>query len=607
MEKRINYYSRDFRSIRSELINYTRQHYPDTFQDFNDASIGMLLLEMNAAVGDNLSFNIDRSVQEVILDFAQNRKSLLGLARTFGLKVPFKRPAVTIVDFTVDLPVNGDTFDLTYAPLIVRGAQVIGAGQVFETENDIDFSSPFSANGIPNRIILPNLDASGIIQSYSITKREIVIGGRSKTFKRIITPADVRPLLTVDLPDNDIITIDSVITLDGTDFNRQPTLSEFLSEENQWYEVPTLAQQQIFVEQPLQSTDADGVVVGRWETKTRRFTYEYTDNGFCILTFGSGVNDTSSFDEYISDSTLLLERLDSRVNNLSLGEIPRANTTMFIKYKVGGGIRSNVGINVLTSIGDINLLVNGTDNAVNTLVRNSLRVNNPIPALGGAEEPSVEELRKLISYNFASQNRAVKINDYYAKIGEMDGKFGVPYRYGVASIGNKIEVNVIGINADSQLTNTSTDALKENIGEYLSNFKMINDYISVNDGRIINIGLDFYLFVDRSFNRAEIATEVINNVFDFMSVENLAMGQDIKLSNLIEIVNNVGGVLNVVDYQVFNKVGGGLYSLNETSQPLLNQDTRQLDLMNRNIVFAEYNEILEIKYKDRDIRVFFAT
>lgn len=606
MEKKINYYARDFRSIRSELINFTKKHYPDTYQDFNDASVGMLLLELNAAVGDMLSFNIDRSIQEVLLDYAQTRKGLLALARTYGLKIPFKRPALTIVDFTVELPVNGDTFDLSYAPLIVRGAQVIGAGQIFETEYDIDFSSPFSATGIPNRIILPNLNNSGIIQSYSITKREIVIGGRTKYFKRVITAEDVKPFFSLDLPDNDVISVDTVITLDGTDYNRQPTLSELLSEENRWYYVQSLAQQQLFVEQPLQSSDSEGVMVGKWETKTKRFTYEFTDKGFCVLTFGSGINDTSFYQDYITDSDLLLTTLNSRVNNLSLGEIPRANTTMFVKYKVGGGIRSNVGINILTNVGDLNMIVNGSNPSINTKVRNSLSVSNPVPALGGADEPSIEEIRKLISYNFSSQDRGVTLKDYYALIGKMDGKFGVPYRYGVAEINNKIEVSVIGIDANNKLTNSSTNTLKENIAEYLKGHRMTNDYISVKDGKILNLAFEFYLFIDKSFNRAEIATEVINNVYTYMSTSNLALGQDVKLSNLIEIVNNVGGVLNVVDYKVFNKVGG-LYSLNKTSQPLVDESTRQVNLLNKNTIFAEYDEILEVKYKDKDIKVFFTT
>ena len=147
----IQYTSRNFADIRTDLINMVRQYYPDIFNDFNDASVGMMILELNAAVGDMLSFNTDRMFQETQIDYAQERKSVLSMARTFGLNIPGKRPSVTIVDFSVTVPVLGDTFDISYAPLIRTGSQVSGAGKIFETNQDIDISSPFTDGGIPNR------------------------------------------------------------------------------------------------------------------------------------------------------------------------------------------------------------------------------------------------------------------------------------------------------------------------------------------------------------------------------------------------------------------------------------------------------------------------
>ena len=151
MAKKINYYSRNFADVRQELIGFVKQYYPDIFNDFNDASVGMMLLELNAAVGDMLSFQTDRMFQETQIDFAQERSSILAMARTFGLKVPGNRPSMTIADFSVTVPVFGDTFDASYAPLLKRGAQISGAGKVFETTDDVDFSSPFTTGGLPNR------------------------------------------------------------------------------------------------------------------------------------------------------------------------------------------------------------------------------------------------------------------------------------------------------------------------------------------------------------------------------------------------------------------------------------------------------------------------
>ena len=227
MPKKINYYSRNFADVRQELISFVKQYYPAIFNDFNDASVGMMLLELNAAVGDMLSFQTDRMFQETQIDFAQERSSILSMARTFGLKIPGKRASVTIADFSVVVPVLGDTFDVSYAPVITRGAQISGAGKVFETSEDIDFTSPFTTGGVPNRLVIPNLDNNNNIINYTLTKRELVTNGVTKIQSRIVTDSDVRPFLEVVLPDDNVLSINSVIALEGTNFTTNPTTAEF--------------------------------------------------------------------------------------------------------------------------------------------------------------------------------------------------------------------------------------------------------------------------------------------------------------------------------------------------------------------------------------------
>jgi len=227
MAKKINYYARNFADVRTELLSFVRQYYPDIFNDYNDASVGMMLLELNAAVGDMLSFHTDRMFQETQIDFAQERNSILSMARTFGLKVPGKRPSVTICDFSVTVPVLGDTFDISYCPIIDRGCQVSGAGKIFETMDEIDFSSPFTTGGIPNRLVLPNLDNNGNVINYTITKREMVVNGLTKIFKRTISSSDVKPFFEVILPDDNVLSINSIITLDGTNYSNNPTNAQF--------------------------------------------------------------------------------------------------------------------------------------------------------------------------------------------------------------------------------------------------------------------------------------------------------------------------------------------------------------------------------------------
>ena len=598
----ISYNARNFADVRTELINFVKQYYPDIFNDFNDASVGMMLLELNAAVGDMLSFHTDRMFQETQIDFAQERSSILSMARTYGLKVPGKRPSASIVDFSCVVPTLGDSFDISYAPLIRQGSQVTGAGKVFETSEDVDFSSPFTTGGAPNRLIEPNLDNNGNILSYKLTKREMVINGITKYYKRVLNTSDVRPFFEIILPEQDVLSVSSVIMLDGTNYNGTPTLDQFLNEDLRWYEMDALADDIIFIPNNSAISDNAGVKPGKYKRVVQKFITEYTDNGFIKLIFGGGTQDISSLSEFGVDPTLI-NKIGDFINNSSLGVTPTANRTMFVKYRTGGGAATNLGPNVLTQLGTANIIINGSSPAMNTSVRNSIRVNNPIPALGGKDEPSVEELRNLVRYNFSSQNRAVTIGDYQTRIALMPGEFGVPFRCGVFEEQNKIKIYTVGLDSNGKLSNQSTTTLQNNIATYLSDYRMINDYIEVNNAKIINLGFEIDLAIDKQYPQSQIITEVINKTKSYFEISKWGMGDDIYLGQLIETINNISGVLNVIEIRVYNKVGGAYYSPNEISQPYIDTNTRQIDLLNDYKLFGESNAMFEIKRPDIDISV----
>jgi hypothetical protein len=602
MPRKINYNSRNFAEIRTELIGFIQQYYPDILSDFNDASVGMMMIELNAAVADVLSFHTDRMFQETQIDYAQEKKSVLAMARTFGLKVPGKRPSISIVDWSVKVPVYGDTFDLSYAPVIRQGAQAIGAGKVFETIDDIDFSSPFTTGGLPNRLIIPNVDSNGTIQNYTITKREIVLNGVTKVYKRILKSEDVKPFLEVLLPDNDVLSVDYVINLEGTDYTKTPSISQFLDENLRWYEVDALAEDKIFVEDKTKNSDNAGIKTGKYLKVMKRFITEKTDKGFTKLIFGGGTQDIDSITQFGVNGSLI-DKIGDFINNLSLGITVSPNQTMFIQYRTGGGSNTNLGPNTLKSVGIIDMVINGPSQTINTAVKNSLTVNNPIPCLGGRDEPSVEEIRNLVRYNFAAQNRAVTIKDYQSRIALMPGKFGVPFRCGVYEEQNKIKVAILALDASTKLTNISTNTLRDNIAEYLNDYRMLNDYVEISNGKIINLGFEVDLFIQKEFQQSQIISEVINKIKTYMDINDHEMGQNIYLSQLIEDINNVGGVLNVIDLRVYNKVGGANYSINEIAQPYVDEDTKQIDLLGEYTLFGDPISMFEIKIPETDIKI----
>jgi len=599
-EKKINYFARNFLDVRTELINYVKLFYPDLYQDFNDASIGTMLIELNAAVSDMLSYHTDRMFNETQIDYAQERRSVMNIARTLGLKIPGKRSSVTLVDFAVTVPVFGDTFDIRYAPVLKYGAQVMGAGQTFETLEDIDFSSPYSSGGVPNRLIIPNINANNQIVNYTLVKRELVSNGVTKYFKRVIAPSDSAPFLEVILPDNNVVSIESIITKDGTTFTNNPTTAEFSNTNLKWFEVDSLAEDKIFVDDPTRSVDNSGIMPGKWISVTRKFLKEYTDTGFCKLTFGSGYSDDYYLRNYTQDSYIL--QIANYFNSIALGEIPKANSTLFIKYRVGGGSGANIGLNTISSVGFFDMIVSGPLATNNQFVRNSLKVNNPIPAFGGASDPTIEEIRYMTKYNFASQNRAVTIKDYIATIFKMPGKYGVPFRMQVSEKQNKVEFAILGLDSNGKLTNSSTNTLKENMASWLAEYRMINDYVLIRDGKIINLALDIDLFTDKAFNQGEIVNNTIKVIKDYFDIKKWQMGQNIFISQLVEAINNVAGVLNVVDIKVYNEYGGK-YSPNVTSQTFIDPNTSEIDLTSDYVLFAEYDTMFEIKFPNTDIRV----
>ncbi len=602
MGNKINYNSRNFAEIRSELINFVKQYYSEYYNDFNDASIGQMLIELNAAVGDILSFHTDRVFQETQLDFAQERRSLLSLARTYGLKIPGKRPSVSIVGISCVVPTFGDTFDIRYTPIIRQGAQIQGAGKVFEVRNDVDFSSPFTMGGIPNRTIIPNIDANGNILSYTLTKREMVVNGITKHYKKVITTNDVKPFFEIILPETDVLSITSVITIDGTTFNGIPSIDQYLNEDLRWYEMDALADDMIFIPDNQTTSDNKGIKPGKYKRVVRKFITEYTDKGYMKLTFGGGTQDVSTLSEFGVDP-LLISKIGDFINNSALGVTPTANKTMFVQYRTGGGANTNLGNNVLTTLGLAEIKINGPVQSMNNSVRNSIRVNNIIPALGGKDEPSIEELRNLIKYNFSAQNRCVTLNDYKARLSLMPGEFGIPFRYGVFEEQNKIKIYVMGQDNSGKLSNQSTNTLKENIATYLSDYRMINDYIEVSNAKIINIGIDVDVIIDKQYPSTQIVTEVIKVTSEYFNISNRDMGETIYIAPLIEKINNISGVLNVVDVKVFNKVGGSIYSTNETSQPYIDEETKQIDLLDDYKLYGDPTSMFEIKSTEKDIRV----
>ena len=600
-EKRISYTVRDFQAIRQELINYTKTYYPDLIDNFNDASLFSVFLDLNAAVADNLHYHIDRSIQETVLQYAQQRSSIYNIARTYGLKIPGQRPSIALVDFSITVPAFGDKEDERYLGILRKGSQVIGAGQVFENLQDINFASPFNQDGFPNRLKIPNFDANGNLINYTITKREPVVNGITKVFKRVITPNDVRPFFEFFLPEKNVLGVTSIIQRDGTSYANVPTAQEFLGTQGRWYEVQALAEDRVFIEDPTKPSDNPSIKVGKYIQTQNRFVTEYTPEGFNKITFGGGTNTAEDqLREFTTlDVPLKIQRYQN--NSMSLGSTPKANTTLFIQYRIGGGLATNLGVNVINQIGAVDFFVNGPSDILNNAVISSLACNNVTAAIGGAGYPSTEEVRNYVTFNFAAQNRAVTVNDYEAIIRNMPGQFGAPAKVSITENNNKINVNILSYDPTGNLTSDVSQTLKQNLATYLSNYRMLNDYVSIGSAQVIDLAVDTQVVLDSSQNQGVIISNIIDRITTFFSSTLRGLGEDILISELNRIIQSENGVVSVGEISIYNRVGGQ-YSSAQTSMAYSDSTTKKIALVD-NTIFAEPNQIYQIKFPQKDITV----
>jgi hypothetical protein len=598
---KINYTDRDFESIRDGLINYTKQYYPELVQNFNDASVFSVLMDLNAAVADNLHYHIDRSIQETVLQYAQQKSSIFNIARTYGLKIPGYRPSVAVVNISITVPPLGDAEDFRYLGILRAGSQFNGGGNTFETIYDIDFANQYNQEGEVNRTKVPTFDANQKIINYVITKQEVVVNGTTKVFKRVINPSDVVPFFNFFLPERNVLGINSIIQKDGTNYPNVPDYTEFATSTNKWYEVDALAEDTVFIEDPTKPVDNAGVKVGKYIKTDNRFISEYTAEGFLKVQFGGG---TTTPNIQLANFAKLGINLDlaNYQNNIGLGLTVQPNTTLFIQYRTGGGLASNVGVGVINQVGTIDFAVNGPSISINSNVVDSLTVNNVTAAIGGANPPTTEEVRNMVTFNFAAQKRAVTVNDYKSLIDTMPGKFGAPAKVAITELDNKITVQILAYDENGKLTQTVSNHLKSNLATYLSKYRMINDYIQIDVAKVIDLAFDIYVVVESNVNRGQVITEIINQVSNYMTPGNRDMGQNVNVSDVRRLIQNTAGVISLSNLQVFNLVGGQ-YSTSETSQAYVNKATREIRLIDDNI-YAEPSQIYQIRFDNKDIRVY---
>lgn len=669
-EKKISYLSRNFDDYRNELLNVTEKYYKDIFPYLNDASVGTWFVELFADIADNLSYHIDRTFQETSIDSAHNRSSLLNIARTQGVKVPGPKAAIVEVELSCDLPLNeqGGTnnqavADENYAPYIRKGTLFSTGSQTFELIDNCDFRLQFNEKGQSDRQIYPLKDSNGNIVKYRYKKLAIARAGQSKIYKKIINKNDIQPFMSVLIQDKNILGVESIIVKEGTDLSQNPIISEFYRDQEihtttegiitrRYFEVDNLVEQYRFgtyIETAEQSnnqiinptydtaigikTDTDDTITnyvevsrvtkGKWIRLKNKFITEFTDDGSLKIIFGAGIENEYGEIPNSGDSSEFTRYMMSRMEaNDYMGVLPPENSTMYILYRIGGGIESQIAKNTLNYITYLNMSICGNDDdALNTQkkydVQNSITVRNTSASYGGKDAPSDVELKYLIKYYTGAQNRCVTLKDYESKIMELPPQYGTPFRCCAMEENNKIKIYTLDLDADGNLSSLLSEEVANNMCEYISKYKMLNDLVEIHSGFIINIGFEIDVFVDKNYDKAEVVKNIIEMTLDYMDIRKHIMGEDIFLGDLEKEISKLDGVTNLIELRCYDKSGEKGYSTTPISQQLVSKyvcaddsvegytetSSKQIDLKNSDkVLYAESNSMFEIK-NEGDVKV----
>ncbi len=611
IRRNIQYINKDFTELRASLVDYAKTYFPTTYTDFSPTSPGMMFMEMAAYVGDVLSFYMDNQVQENFLQYARQTNNLYELAYMFGYKPNVTQVANADLDFYQQVPAVGTVPnivpDFSYSLLVPENStvtSVLNPNITFLIQDPIDFS--VSSSGDPTEITVYEIDSSGNPLYFLLKKtRKSISSTINSTDFSFGVPVQFS---TVDITGDNIVGILDVVDTDG----------------NNWYEVDYLGQEMVF--NSIKNTNTNDPNLSQYQGDTpyllklekiqRRFATRFLNKTTLQLQFGAGTaNDTD--EQIIPNPNNVGIGLPFEKTKLTTAYSPEnflftktygiapSNTTLTVRYLTGGGVDANVPANSLTNLNSTVTFLNPqTNNSTANYVFNSLAVTNPQAADGGGDGDTIEEIRQNSSANFATQLRNVTQNDYLVRTLSMPAKYGVvskayiePTKAQSISAGESqsvLDLYVLSYNVDNQLTTTSP-ALKQNIITYLSQYRMVNDTVTVRDAFIINIGVNFDIIILPNYNSNEVLTKCILTLQDYFAIDKWQINQPIILRDIYILLDAIEGVQTVKNITFTNLTGTSLgYSQYAYDMAAATQN---------NVVYPSLDPmIFEVKYPSQDIQ-----
>ena len=631
-----NYIQRRFADFKKAWVDLAKLHFPD--KDLSsELDTEMLIGEGMSMIGESLSIQADQNYNSLFRKSISrdDERSVYNFASNMSYPVRGPAPALAPIDTWIIVPKDTDcnntcTYDSRYLITVKPGLKVqkiSGTKQTYEVPEEIDFSSKWDSNGNVNRTITPifSNENSNQVLRYKITKRVIATGGETRVMRFHIETKHAVPNLEILIPDLNIIEVVGVISKDdATDSVLVSDLRsiDWETEDNQWEKMEYLAQDKVWVDMTAGQTAQ--TKTGYWKQIHRRYVTERNFNNTTSVIFGEGKRDTKdTYGDWLTGSTSLA--YTNFLDNKALGEIPEPGTTIFIKYRVGGGKESNCTQNVIKrvvykEIDDTEAQAAGADQTELTSVVDSFSVNNPMPALGGAPAESLVSIMNNASSWYASQDRCVTDRDYVVRTLSMPNRYGNVFRAAITNdpIKNKHYLYTLTLGDDGKISNSVSDVIKQNLARYLLEYRMDNDIIEIRNGRVINIGIDFTVVVDRGVaSKKEVIRRCIMELKDYFDIDDWQMGQPILLDGEKGIrhrLAKVHGVVNIVNVTIKQKAGpdyitnkiyadvGGLASCPYDSCTVTVDDNKETVITpTNNTILCHPHFMFELRHPSKDI------
>lgn len=588
-----NYTSRDFDTIKTDLVKYAQRYYPDIYKDFGDASFGSLMLDSVAYVGDVLSFYLDYQANESFLETATEYDNVLKIGNNVGYNNPADGTVGSVgeIDLFVIVPANDTGLGpaAEYMPVLEAGAVITSnGGTSFTLEEDARFD--YSKNQV---VVARVSDSTGVPTHYAIKTTGTVVSGIIR--EESISVGSFEKFKKVKLGSNAISEVISVFDDSG----------------NEYFQVDYLSQNVLYKDVANRGTDKDNAPsILKPFIASRRFVIEKSSNS-THLVFGYGSESELTSSSVADPSSIALQRhakkyvsdeaIDpSKFLSTDKFGIGPSDTTLTVKYRINNSNTVNVSTNSLVNISQKNVSFADRTALIDSKaseVTNSIEVNNPNPIVGSVSLPDTTELKRRMIDSFAAQNRAVTGQDIESATYSMSNKFGSIKRCKVvrdsSSLRRNLNLYVLSEGTDGKLS-TASQSLKENLKVWLGKGRMIGDTIDILDGKIVNIGIEFTIVADSSMNNYEVLSDALSTLKNEFSVP-LYMGEPLYITDIYNILNkNVPGVVDTKSVKISLKSGTSYSGVSFDLESATSADGRFIEV--------PQNVALEVKFTNSDIK-----